>query len=453
MSSRPTRILFIAYHFPPAGGAGVQRSLKFARYLRSFGYEPIVVTGPLGSYGDFGLPDETLERELPTGLEIHRISEPEPGESEGWRARRERWLRRDSRWADWWIRGALKAAGAAGDVDLVFTSMSPFESTRVASALAAQRGLPWVADLRDPWALDEMQIYPTRLHRRLEMRRMRSELRSAAFVVMNTPEAAAQLERSFRELTGRVTSIPNGFDASDFEAPIATGPSDRFRIVHMGELHTELAEQVGRMHWLKRVLGGSINAVDVTTRSHLYLLEAIGKLIDERPKLSKMIELHLVGPFSDSDRQAVTLSNVFFHGYLPHAQALDFVRSADLLFLPMHDLASGSRARIVPGKTYEYIASGRPILAAVPEGDARDLLLSTGSATVCRPAAISCLAEAINECLERRVTAYPKPPAEFREAFERRSLTRRLAEVFDGVLTTGFEAGPIAPPLAIRERR
>ena len=243
----PKRLLFIAYHFPPAGGAGVQRSLKFVRYLPTFDYQPIVVTGPLGSFGDFGLPDKTLSEELPPELEVHRVSGPEPAESEGWRARRERWLRVERPWSAWWVHGAIQAARSAGDVDFVFTSMSPFESTRVAATVAAERGVRWVADLRDPWALDEMRAYPTGLHRRLDARRMRNQLSTAAAIVMNTSEAADQLARSFPELAQRVVAIPNGFDAADFEGPVEVGGEGRFRIVHMGELHTELAQKLGRV--------------------------------------------------------------------------------------------------------------------------------------------------------------------------------------------------------------
>ena len=437
MPNTPKRVLFIAYHFPPAGGAGVQRSLKFVRYLPLYGYEAIVVTGPLGSFGDFGLPDETLGLELPAGLEVHRVGGPEPGESESWKGRRERWLRRESEWTSWWVRGAVEAAEAAGEVDLVFTSMSPFESTRVAAEVAARRGVPWVADLRDPWALDEMQVYPTRLHRGLEMRRMRSGLTDAAAVVMNTPEAAAQLARSFPELEARAVSIPNGFDADDFEGPVSERRLDRFRIVHMGELHTELAQQLGRFRRIRSILGGNLNGVDVTTRSHLYLLAALGELVRQEPHLSRVIELHLVGPASESDQAAITLPNVHAHGYLPHAEALDFVRSADLLFLPMHDVAPGARARIVPGKTYEYIASGRPILAAVPPGDACDLLVSSGTATICSPRDVACMSAAIKAHVDGDSNKRSHPSKAFWESFERRSLTRQLSVVFDDVLVSG----------------
>src|SRR5205823_1977284 len=81
-----------------------------------------------------------------------------------------------------------------------------------------------------------------------------------------------------------------------------------------------------------------------------------------------------------------TMSNcIRFSGYVSHHESVELIRTADLLFLPMHNLPAGKRSRIVPGKTYEYMATGRPILAAVPEGDARDYLEKSGTAFICKP--------------------------------------------------------------------
>jgi glycosyltransferase involved in cell wall biosynthesis len=168
----------------------------------------------------------------------------------------------------------------------------------------------------------------------------------------------------------------------------------------------------------------------------VYVLEALDRVVASEPGLAGELEVHLVGELSDDDRSALGSAVIRTHGYLAHGEAVRLLRSADLLFLPMHDLTPGSRARIVPGKTYEYIASGRPILAAVPDGDARDLLESVGTATLCRPSDVTCMARAISEQVAARRagrTPQPVPPA-FLEEYERRTLTRRLAELFDGVV-------------------
>ena len=102
----------------------------------------------------------------------------------------------------------------------------------------------------------------------------------------------------------------------------------------------------------------------------------------------------------------------------------------------MHDLPTGVRARIVPGKTYEYLASGRPILAAVPDGDARDLLTRAGTGLLCRPDDVAGMAKIIASELER-VQRGERPPTlrpGVLEPYERRALTARLAQIFDSVV-------------------
>jgi glycosyltransferase involved in cell wall biosynthesis len=123
-------------------------------------------------------------------------------------------------------------------------------------------------------------------------------------------------------------------------------------------------------------------------------------------------------------------------GYLSHDQTLELIRTADLLFLPMHDLPAGVRAGIVPGKTYEYLGSGRPILAAVPDGDARDLLEEAGGAILCRPPDVDALATAIAGQLERFRSggAAPTPRPEVVARYEYGRLAGQLAAVFDRVL-------------------
>lgn len=430
----PKRVLFLAFHFPPEGGAGVQRSVKFVRYLREFGYESVVVTGPLPSGA--ALNDPTLSAELPEGQEVHRVPTTPPPPPSPWRGRAERWLRLTPAFERWWIGGAVDAARGAGDVDLVFATMSPFASALAAAAIARERGVPWVADLRDPWALDEMIQYPTHVHRRLAMRDMRSALASAAAVVMNTPEAAAAAER---ELSGlrTVTSIPNGFDPEDFaDAKQRDAGDGVFRIVHTGHIHVENGIENRRTMRVRRLLGGSLGRVDILTRSHLYLLRALEEVAARDARAAAAIELHLAGPVSGLDRPGARSDLLRVHGYVPHGESVALLQRADLLFLPMHELSGGRRATIVPGKTYEYVASGRPILAAVPEGDARDLVVRAGTGFVCEPSDVESMARIVEERFAAFV-AGAGPPALDREAiapYARRNLANELARVFDGVL-------------------
>ena len=422
-------VLLLAYYFPPIGGAGVQRAVKFVKYLPDFDWLPTVVTGPGTGRDRWAPADATLGHDVGSGVPVRRTSGPEPPRSAGSRARAERWLRLTTPFSEWWTSGCVAAGQAnASGIDAIVATMSPFETAAAAASLAALLGRPWVADLRDPWALDEMTVYPSRIHRRLELRRMRYALSSAAAVVMNTPEAAARLVRSFPEFGARAVVIPNGFDKDDFSDQPPKRDDTAFRIVHAGYLHTELG---GPPSLARRVLGGGVVGVDIGARSHLHLLEAIARIRARRPKLAEQIEVHLAGVVSDSDRATLTDPSVREHGYLSHAETVSLMQSADLLFLPMQDLPPGVRATIVPGKTYEYLAAGPPILGAVPAGDARDLLTAAGGAVVCDPRDVAGMAEAIVSLIEGG-RADPRDP-EVVEQFERRRLTGRLAGVLDSV--------------------
>jgi glycosyltransferase involved in cell wall biosynthesis len=430
------RVLFLAYYFPPHGGGGVQRSVKFCQYLPDSGYVPVVVTGPGVDTDGWAPPDASLSDRVSGAAEIVRVPGPVPAPSSGWRNRVERAFRRTDPFDRWWLEGARVAGLGAGErIDLVYASMSPFGTAEAASAIAAQLGAPWVADLRDPWALDEWRVYTSLLHRRLELRRMRSALSTADAVVMNTPEAARALLTSVPDIAGtRVHSIPNGYDASDFAGPPPGRDDGVFRIVHAGHVHTETDSWASRR--FRQLLGGEARGLDISTRSHVYLLEAVTTLLAARPALGSRLEVHLAGTLTDADLAGLPPNVVRAHGYLPHRETIALLRSADLLFLPMHDLPPGTRARLVPGKTYEYLGARRPILAAVPEGDARDLLAQAGNAYLVSPRDVDGMARVISEQMERaaRGDPAPVPREEVLARYERRRLTARLATIFDGVL-------------------
>jgi glycosyltransferase involved in cell wall biosynthesis len=178
-----------------------------------------------------------------------------------------------------------------------------------------------------------------------------------------------------------------------------------------------------------------VKGLDAGTRSHVYLLQAVRELLERRPDLEGRIEVHLAGILTETDRAVPGFELVTAHGYLPHDATVGLLQSADLLFLPMHDLPEGRRARIVPGKTYEYLAARRPILAAVPDGDVRDLVSEAGNAFVVRPKDVEGMARIIEQQADRVFAgdAAPEPKEDLLRRYERRELTRRLAEVLESV--------------------
>jgi glycosyltransferase involved in cell wall biosynthesis len=454
-SAGNAEILFLAYFFPPLGGGGVQRTLSLVRYLPEEGLLPTVITGPAGAREQWGPPDGSLMDLIPERVSVHRAPAPAPGQSGRWRNRAERWLFVPKPFASWWVRVAVQLGERVTTTErLIVATMSPFESGEAARQLSERLGIPWIADLRDPWALDEMQVYPSAIHRRLELRRMERLLSSASAIVMNTPEAAAALRAALPRLKGiPVATITNGFDSSDYDAPAPVRSDARFRIVHTGSLHTDTGL------WLRkrshRLLGGARSNVDILTRSHTYLLQALERWFARRPEARDNVELLLAGNTTEEDRTAVAESSVAsvvsFAGYVSHSESVRLVRGADLLFLPLHGLPAGERSRIVPGKTYEYMAAARPILAAVPDGDARDFLERSGSAFVCRPDDLDAMTRILDMVFDGWARGEPvcRSDAAYVAGFER----RRLAREFGAVLSESLPERSQAPPYVATEVR
>lgn len=425
------QVLFIAYHFPPIGGAGSQRSAKFVRYLPEFGVGPVVVAGPADAHSRWEPEDRSQSTEISEATPVYRPEGPPPelsrpsrlGQLAGRASHRDSWWQNElSRLGDLAIR--------EHEIDVVYVTLSPYEALESAVGISRKHGLPLVADFRDPWALDEVRLYPTGVHRSLERNKMRRLLAMCDAVIANTNEARVAILDCCRELDpARVVVIPNGFDRSDFESLAPRTPDGRFRIVHAGYLHTSMGLAQGRRRRLKRVLRGDLVSVDFLARSHAYLLEALEQLGTQDPDLASRIDVVLAGVLSADDRRLVEESsvsgNVRVTGYLEHREAVGEMVQADALFLPMHAVADGYRARIVPGKTYEYLATGHPILAAVPAGDARDLIMALRAGIVVDPSDVSAIAQAIVELAQGPTDR--SPSLGDLAAYERRELTRQLA--------------------------
>lgn len=437
-------LLVVAYHFPPVGGAATQRALGLVHHLPHYGFRTIVLTGP-GATADFwSPPDEVLVSDIPDEVEVVRVRGREPLPSTGVRRRLQRVAARPTAFRRWFAAAAIEAASLLPErPDVVLAELVPYDVSEGVVGLSRELGCPWVADLHDPWALDEMWLYPTWLHRKLDERRMARVLSTAAAVVMNTDEAVLRVRSHFRELRDvSVTAIPSGYDARHFARERPPRDAGKFRIVHTGTMHLASGLDHRRKRRWRELTGGMpVRGVDFVPRSHYYLVEAIERLVEEDPSLSERLELLLVGPTTSADDElSMRFPFVRRLGFRTYAETLELVRSADLLFLPMHALPDGVRAGLVPTKTYEYLASGRPILAAVPLGDARDLLEAAGTATVCLPTDSGAIADAVRSRVEAWQSAQPPPRAEtgLVSRLEYGQLAARLA----AVLRAAAEKGP-----------
>jgi len=443
------RVLLVARHFPPMGGAGVHRTVGSARHLPRYGYEPVVVTGPARREprNRWEPCDRTLLARLPAGAVIHRVADTEPTVDV---SRVGRLFDRRSPLARWWIDQSIRLGIEVGrDADAILVSCAPYETAFAGARLARELGRPWIADLEDPWALDEMRVPLSTLHRAFDLRRMRRALATASAVVMAAPEAAERVRRAMPELASRVVvaGVPIGFEPSDFPVGRPRAADGIFRIVHTGTMHTDLGEHLRRTRLRRRIAGGTVQGLDALTRSHVFLVEAIAAAMRAEPSLAGRLELHLAGDLTDTDR-AVSDRHGFVRapGLLSHPETVALMRSADLLFLPMHDLPPGTRAGLIPYKTYEYLAAGRPILAAVPDGDVRDMLGPLPGATLVRPADVDGLGRALRRQIAAAAAAPGgrapdvTPPAHL----ERRRCVERIAAVLDSVVGARSAAAPLA---------
>jgi hypothetical protein len=453
-------LLFLAYFFPPRGGAGVQRSVKFAKYLPQFGWKPLVIAHGGMADNASGVMDPTLLKDLPAD-HIVRYTALMQGEKDQYYRAQKKW--RQPLFATdpmaWWAAPAARLGmELAGEhrPSAIFVTMSPFTAAAAGIELKHKTGLPLVLDLRDPWALDETRIYSTRWHARRDWQKMHEALAGADLVIMNTPEAAAAVEDEFGKgrpegapgprVTARIISITNGYDEEDFgKGAPQHAPADVLRIVHTGMFHSELAEVWDKMYAGDGVLNKlkyPRRPINLWTRTPKYLLAAMEQVTQSGEIGKDKIELVLVGEVSAVDERMVRSSpmaaNVKLLGYRSHAESVNWVESADLLFLPNHSPIDGGAALVVPGKSYEYLGSGRPILGMGPPGDMRRFVLETRSGFAIGGEDVGGAVEALTKAYvaKKRGEKLFHQDRQAIHQFERRELTRRLAEELNR-LTSG----------------
>jgi glycosyltransferase involved in cell wall biosynthesis len=423
------KLLLVSHYFPPMGGAGVQRALKFVRYLGDFGVQPVVLAGDDPGY----LQDPSLLAELPAGLRVLRVPHRtalqrmlalrRSPSAESTATAAPRTAARDALLGAWaalqwpderggWARAAWAPARRLlrdEGIELVLSTAPPVSAHALARRLARDAGLPWVADWRDLWADNPGNPAPA-WRRALERRVEARWLRDAAGVVAVTP---AWQRRYAAQLGARcpVAWIPNGYDEADFaDLPLAREPADAaLRLVHTGSFYGP--------------------------RDPAPLLEALDRLLATRPPGARALKLRLVGALGGRFEAALAGFEARHPGvierrpYVPHAEALAEMRAADALLLVV-GAGDGRQAAVVagtlPGKLFEYLRADRPVLLlGDPAGDAAALLRQHGRGWIAdetQPAAIAAALAAL--CDAPPAPASPKADV---PRFERRALAGELA--------------------------
>lgn len=354
-------ILIITYYFPPWGMGGVQRVLKFAKYLPEFGWD-VTILAP--QPGDYHNTDPTLLDDLPSSIQIVRVGSPSTIAHVGPISPMLRWLSSWRNFPDRHKRFARLATKRARELmrekpfDVVLTS-SPPPSVHLAG-LALKRDLPWIADFRDPWQALTDDYGPSLFHRLKNSGLHQRILKSADAALAVTPE----LRRHFEADCGAnsVTVLRNGYDEADFPT-LESGHASRaeLRIVVPGTfsrfsdprpIFNALAEfrRTFPLHPFKVTHVGATMGYDL---SRLLAKAGLEQIVSDK-------------------------------GYVNHAEAVRLMREADLLMLSYTDRRVTDVS--VPGRIYEMLRSQRPIIALTNSpGALADLLAPIPGCAVVAP--------------------------------------------------------------------
>ena len=353
------RVLVIAYYWPPSGGSGVQRWVKFCKYLPAEGWEPVVYAPSNAAYPSL---DQGMGADLPADLEVIRrpITEPyavykkfmgkgasqqvteiSSGEK-NWKQRLSLWIRANLFVPDprvGWVKPSvrfLKKYLKEHPVEAIVTTGPPHSMHLIGQALHQATGIPWIPDFRDPWSrmyyLKYLPMTPA------TWRKLRAQeqavLDSCSTVLACTP----LVQEEFQAQTATpVACITNGFDEEDFTGPAPKGDG-LFNIVHTGLLAAD--------------------------GNPLTLWTVLGDMAAEDPRFKETFRLRLAGKVDrevlDAIGAAGLSGNVVSLGYCDHDAAVCEQRAATLLLLPLRN--DPEYRPILPGKLFEYLAARRPVL-------------------------------------------------------------------------------------------
>ncbi len=352
------RVLVIAYYWPPSGGSGVQRWVKFVKYLPAEGWEPVVWAPENADYPSL---DPSFEKEVPSDVEVLRgpIWEPyaayrrltgakstEVTEiSSGPKTFKQRlslWIRANLFVPDprvGWVRPSVKRLRKylkEHPVDAIVTTGPPHSVHLIGRKLHRKLGIPWVPDFRDPWS--RMYYLKHLPMSALSWKRLRameqSVLDESSAVLACTPLMQEEFQAQTRT---PVADITNGYDEEDF-AGAAPAPDGNFNLVHTG-----------------------LFAAD---GNPLTLWKVLGEMAAKDPRLRAALRIRLCGKVDREVLEAINanrlIDNVISLGYCPHGAAVREQRRASVLLLPLRN--DPQYRPILPGKLFEYLAARRPVL-------------------------------------------------------------------------------------------
>ncbi len=377
------KVLIITYYWPPGGSAGVQRWLKITKYLRTFGWEPVIYTP---SNPEFPVLDPSLEKDVPENITIikqpiwepydlyRKVLRKKKNESvnQGFISREKKpsalekfsiWIRGNFFIPDarkFWVKPSIEFLSTylkENPVDAMISNGPPHSMHLIARGLQESLRIPWIADFRDPWTqidfYDQLMLTKSanNKHKKLEL----SVLAHADKVTTVTWSWAEGLESLCDR---KVEVILNGFDADDF---------------------IETQEQM-----LDGFLFHHIGALNKDRNPHVFW-EALKEICETDPAFKRDLKIQLTGNTDYAVIESLKKNKLFDHlilvDYLPHAEVVRLLLRSPVLLLPLND--TPNIAGIVPGKIYEYLAAKRPIFSiGKPDGDTARILHATNAGVI-----------------------------------------------------------------------
>ncbi len=379
------RVLIITYYWPPSGGAGVQRWLKFVKYLRNYNWEPVVFTI---ENGEFPVVDVELNKEIPDGTEVLKVPAWEPyniyklfsgkkkniGINSGFLTEEKgnstvegisKWVRGNFFIPDarkFWIKPSIKFLNhylENNPVDVIISSGPPHSAHLIALNLKNKLNIPWISDFRDPWTnIDYYKDLKLSNRSNQKHKKLENEVLVSSDIVLTIGK---QLSNELSTLGAKkVEIIENGFDPSDFVDNKNYELDEQFTIAHIGSF--------------------------TPSRNHIVLWKALSQLVKKHEEFKSKLEIKLIGKVDHSVLQSIKdfgldsfLNKI---DYLSHSEVIKHQKTSHLLLLMVNNTPNAKG--IVTGKIFEYMASKRPILAIGPkDGDLSAILSQTNSGLVC----------------------------------------------------------------------
>lgn len=425
----------IAYSFPPRGGSGVQRTVKFAKYLPEFGWEPIILTV---SNPPLDEPDYSLLDEVPKNIQVFRTRSFEPHRhfnsklegqisskdmySESARPNMEHffgrvksflstWLLIPDRWIGWFPSAFLQGIRILRNnkIDLIYSTSPPLTDHLVAYLVKRLSGKPWIADFRDPWTQFWQYERSSYIRSRIDEAFEKIFLDSANKVIVTCyPTAKGLLEKYTNLDMKNFIEITNGFDPNDFK-DYEENRSPKFVITYTGRFHSKQSFSP-------------------------CFLKALYDLAVENPGFKEDVEVIFTGLFGQDASNLLKefqLDDIVrCIGYLPHRNSIRYLLQSDVLLITLNTVLGHDK--IYPGKLFEYLAAKKPILALVAEGPTADLIRKMNAGIVVSPDDIEEIKVAVRELYDRFIQGkmHSNTYSDLYR-FKRRHLTKSLAEQMD----------------------